>query len=171
MPSIIGIAHVELSDRDLEASAACSMALLGLRRVGNRDDERGLTACALVDPVSGIVLALMQHDGNTGETFQVNRAGLDHRAFAVADRAELMQWQQRLAGLHADFTPLEGWAHGAAVTARGPDRIAIEFYVRGPARQRRAFFCFWLPVPCDTIKAGSGNVKAPAARRYARHRP
>ena len=135
MPSITGIAHVELSVRDLEVSAAWYMALLGLRRVfDNRDDERGLTACALLDPVSGIVLALMQHDANTGETFQANRAGLDHLAFAVANRAELMQWQQRLAGLHADYTPMEEWSHGAAVTARDPDGIAIEFYVRGPAR-------------------------------------
>jgi glyoxylase I family protein len=136
MPSITGIAHVELSVSDLEASAAWYSALLGLRRVfESRDDERGLTACALLDPASGLVLALMQHDANQGQPFDPSRAGLDHLAFAVAGRDELILWERRLAELGADYTPLEEWSHGAAVTARDPDGIAIEFYVRGPAPQ------------------------------------
>jgi catechol 2,3-dioxygenase-like lactoylglutathione lyase family enzyme len=135
MPTITGIAHVELSVRDLNVSAAWYMELLGMRRVfDDRNDERGLSACALRDPVSGIILALTQHDAGTGEPFDAARPGLDHVAFAVADRAELQQWQHRLAGMGADYTPLEEWSHGAAVTARDPDGIAIEFYVRGPAR-------------------------------------
>ena len=135
MPSISGIAHVELSVRDLETSAAWYMQLLGLRRVfDNRDEQRGLTACALLEPNSGLVLALMQHDANAGSGFDPGRAGLDHLAFAVADRVELHAWQQRLEELGTDYTPLEEWSHGAAVTVRDPDGIALEFYVRGPSR-------------------------------------
>lgn len=135
MPAITGIAHVELSVRDLESSAAWYIKLLGMRRVfDNRDDERGLTACALLEPHSGLVLALMQHDANAGAIFDPSRSGLDHLAFAVADRAELHAWQQRLSELDAEYTPLEEWSHGAAVTVRDPDGIALEFYVRGPAQ-------------------------------------
>lgn len=76
----------------------------------------------------------MQHDANQGAAFEPSRAGLDHLAFAVADRDQLRAWEQRLADLGADHTPLEEWSHGAAVTARDPDGIALEFYVRGPAR-------------------------------------
>ena len=135
MPAILGIAHVELSVRDLERSAAWYTRLLGIDRVyDDRDDERGLTACALRDPASGLVLALMQHDANPGGAFDPSRAGLDHLAFAVRDRDELRLWEQRLAEIGADYTPLEEWPHGAAVTARDPDGIAIEFYVRGAVR-------------------------------------
>jgi glyoxylase I family protein len=135
MPSITGIAHVELSVRNLERSAAWYMELLGSRRVfDNRDEERGLTACALLEPGSGLVLALMQHDANQGFAFDPDRAGLDHLAFAVADRNELRAWQQRLEELGVEYTPLEEWSHGAAVTVRDPDGIALEFYVRGPAQ-------------------------------------
>jgi glyoxylase I family protein len=135
MPAITGIAHVELSVRDLDASAAWYTALLGFRRVfDDRDAERGLTACALLDPGSGVVLALMQHDRNRGESFAPERAGLDHLSFAVADRDELRAWQDRLAELGIEHTPLEEWSHGAAVTTRDPDGIAIEFYVRGAAQ-------------------------------------
>jgi catechol-2,3-dioxygenase len=107
-----------------------------MRRVfDERDDERGLTACALRDPASGLVLALMQHDSNSGEPFDPSRAGLDHLALAVADLDELGEWERHLAGLGVDYTPLEDWPHGTAVTARDPDGIALEFYVRGPARR------------------------------------
>ena len=136
MPSITGIAHVELSVRDLEASAAWYLRVLGLRRVfDERNNERGLTACALLDRASGIVLALMQHGASTGETFDSNRAGLDHLSFAVADRDGLREWERHLAELGTDYTPLEEWSHGAAVTVRDPDGIALEFYVRGAAKR------------------------------------
>lgn len=134
MPTITGIAHVELSVRDLETSAAWYSTLLGLRRVfDEHNSDLGITACALLDPASGLVLALTEHTGGAADPFTPRRAGLDHLAFAVADRDELRQWQQRLAELDADYSPLAEWSHGAAVTARDPDGIAIEFYVRGPA--------------------------------------
>ena len=54
MPSILGIAHVELSVRDIETSAAWYTKVLGLRRVfDNRDDERGLPpAPSLIRPAA-----------------------------------------------------------------------------------------------------------------------
>lgn len=134
MPAITGIAHVELSVRDLDTSEAWYVALLGARRVfADRDDERGLTSRALREPGSGTVLALMQHDANLGAGFDATRTGLDHLAFAVADRDALWAWEQHLADLGFDYSPIEEWSHGAAVTARDPDGIAIEFYVRGAA--------------------------------------
>ena len=134
MPAITGIAHVELSVRDLDASEAWYERLLGMRRVWEGHDEmQQIAARALLEPKSRVVLGLTQHRGATGEPFAVRRPGLDHLSFAVADRTELRAWEQRLAELGCDYTPLEEWSHGAGLTVRDPDGIAIEFYVLGAA--------------------------------------
>lgn len=134
MPAITGIAHVELSVRDLDASTVWYGDVLGMKPVWDGADEaQGIVARALREPASGIVLALTQHRAASSAPFDPRRPGLDHLSFAVADRDELRAWEQRLATLGVDYTALEEWSHGAAVTARDPDGIAIEFYVRGPA--------------------------------------
>lgn len=136
MPSITGIAHVELSVRNLDASEAWYIALLDLRRVWEgRDDEQGIIARALLEPNSRTVLALTQHLAGDDETFAVRRPGLDHLSFAVSDRDELRAWERRCAELGVEHTPFEEWSHGAAVTVRDPDGIALEFYVVGAAAQ------------------------------------
>lgn len=134
MPSITGIAHVELSVRDLDASEAWYAAVLGWRRIHDgRDDERGLADRVLFDPKSGVVLAFTQHKANPGEPFLASRTGLDHLAFAVADRDELRAWERRLVELKVDHTAVEKRPGGAALTAHDSDGIAIEFYVRDSA--------------------------------------
>jgi glyoxylase I family protein len=133
MPSITGIAHVELSVRDLDASEAWYATLLDLRRVWEgADDAQGIDARALLEPNTRVILALTQHTSGSAERFTPTRPGLDHLSLAVADRDELRRWQQHLAGLGLDYTPIEEWSHGAGLTVRDPDGIAIEFYVRGP---------------------------------------
>jgi len=128
VPAITGIAHVELSVRDLDASEAWYIALLGLRRVHDgRNDDRGLRDRALYDPESRIVLALTEHRANPGDAFDARRSGLDHLAFAVAGREALRAWQQRLADLGAEYTPMEERPGGAALTVRDPDGIVLEF--------------------------------------------
>ncbi|MGD9892737.1 MAG: VOC family protein [Dehalococcoidia bacterium] len=135
MPAITGIAHVELTVRDLDTSEAWYANLLSVRRVWEgSDDTYGIDARALREPVSGIVIALTQHRAGSSEMFDVTRPGLDHLSFAVADRDELRAWEQRLAELGVDYTPIEEWVHGAGLTARDPDGIALEFYVRGAAQ-------------------------------------
>lgn len=132
MPAITGIAHVELTVRDLDTSEAWYRRVFGMQSVWEgRDEERQLHSRALRDPLSGVVLGLMQHRANAGEPFAPNRTGLDHLSFAVADRAELRSWEARLAELAVEHTPLEEWSHGAGVTVRDPDGIAIELFVRG----------------------------------------
>jgi catechol-2,3-dioxygenase len=135
MPSITGIAHVELSVRDLDTSQAWYENMLGLKTVFNdRDDRYSISARALRDPSSGVVLALTQHDGNGGEEFNPRRAGLDHLSFGVADRNELESWHRHLTERGADPSEIADWSHGTSMTVRDPDGIAIELYVRGPVQ-------------------------------------
>jgi glyoxylase I family protein len=133
MPAISGIAHVELSVRDLDRSVAWYCKLLGARDVFRAtNDIYGITACAILEPQSKLVLAFTQHREEDSSEFDPRRVGLDHVSFAVRDRAELDAWVARLDELgiaHSDVQN-EGYAH--QVTFRDPDGIALEFSARIP---------------------------------------
>jgi glyoxylase I family protein len=135
MPSVTGIAHVELTVRDLDASEAWYAKVLGMRRVWEGDDAKhGIAARALLEPRSRVVLGLTRHSAGSDGGFVVTRPGLDHLSFAVADRDELHAWARHLAELGAEPSPIDEWSHGASLTVRDPDGIPIEFYVLGAAR-------------------------------------
>jgi glyoxylase I family protein len=85
LPRIKGIAHVELSVSNLDVSAAWYTALLGARETFRAaNDAYDIVACALREPVSGMVIAFTQHGRMHGGTFTPRRVGLDHLAFGVA---------------------------------------------------------------------------------------
>ena len=135
MPAITGIAHVELTVRDLDASEAWYARVLGMRRVWEGEEvQHGIAARALLEPRSGVVLGLTRHAAGSGDDFVVTRPGLDHLSFAVADRAELRAWERHLAELGVEHSRIDEWSHGASLTARDPDGMPIEFYVPGAAR-------------------------------------
>jgi glyoxylase I family protein len=133
MPAITGIAHVELSVRDLDRSVSWYCALLDARDVFRAtSDAHGIAACAIFEPRSRTVLAFTQHREEDPSEFDPRRAGLDHLSFAVADRAELEAWVARLDALGIAHSPVqdEGYAH--QVTFRDPDGIALELSARVP---------------------------------------
>jgi catechol 2,3-dioxygenase-like lactoylglutathione lyase family enzyme len=136
VPDFTGIAHVELTVTDLEASERWYGEVLGLKRVFHEaQPERGIIATAMRHDGTGTVIAFTQHQLQPASTgfarFSAVQPGLDHLSFAVRDRAELQAWVSHLQGLGVEYTPLEEWSHGAAVTFRDPDGIALELYVRG----------------------------------------
>jgi len=90
VPRIKGVAHVELSVSDLDVSAAWYSALLSASETFRAANEaEDIVACALREPISGMVIALTQHGRTEGGSFTPRRVGLDHLAFGVADEAEL----------------------------------------------------------------------------------
>lgn len=58
MAMITGVAHIELSVRDIDASEAWYTGLFGLRRVSAGDDNgRGLVDRALLHPEARLIIA------------------------------------------------------------------------------------------------------------------
>jgi len=102
-PTITGIAHVELSVSDLDASVAWYCRVLGAKDVWRgRNDQGG--------------------------PFTPLRTGLDHLSFAVADEAALRAWSQYLDDLGIERDPIDDRGSVVSMTLKDPDGIALEFY-------------------------------------------
>jgi len=134
MPVITGIAHVELSVRNLEASEAWYGRVFEMETVFNSSSEEyGIRDRAMFEPKSKLVFAFTEHQTNAGEPFDPQRTGLDHLSFAVEGLDELRRWHEHLASLGEAPTPFVEWPGGAqSFTVADPDGIAIEFFVRAP---------------------------------------
>ncbi|MGI8925319.1 MAG: VOC family protein [Tepidiformaceae bacterium] len=133
MPAITGIAHVELSVRDLDLSSAWYCRLLDAREVFRGADEaEGIVDCAIFERASRVVIAFTQHSAGDGSTFTPRRTGLDHLAFAVADRAALEAWAAHLDELGIERSPLNDYGYADAITCKDPDGIALEFFWQHP---------------------------------------
>lgn len=135
MPEISGIAHVELSARDLEASVSWYCRLFDAHEIfrGTNADE-GFTACAIIEPSSKVVLVFTQHNGEDGSTFSRRRAGLDHLSFLAPSRAALDVWVARLREEGIPFDGVNDYDTHVAITFADPDGIALEAIARTPRR-------------------------------------
>lgn len=122
-----GIAHLDLSVSDVEASATWYEQVLGLRRL-RRVDFPERTMIVLHHDASGLVVGLNQHQGFPGEPFDERRAGLDHVGFAVGRRQDLDVWQVRLAALGVEHSPVADTEVGSALVFRDPDHIQLELW-------------------------------------------
>lgn len=120
------IGHVAVTVTDLEASARWYGALFGVEAA--LDEDTG-PYHHIVFPLGGTLFGLHRHPGTpTGERFDELRAGMDHVAFACADRAELEQWARRLDDLGIAHGPIVDAPYGSGVSFRDPDNIALEFF-------------------------------------------
>ena len=129
MPAFGSISHLDLTVSDAEASARWYVETLGLRRL-RRADLEGRIMIVLMHPETGLVLGLNQHDEQSADRFDEHRPGLDHVAFAVAERDELDRWQERLAELAVEHSRVTDSPSGSgtALVFRDPDNIQLEFW-------------------------------------------
>lgn len=136
MAVITGIAHVELSVRDLDLSSSWYCALLGATEVFRETkDEHGRRDAVIRDPESGLILAFTEHREYEG-AFQVMRAGLDHLSFGVASARELDTWAARLDELGIAHSPIRDYGYALAITFEDPDEIALELFWTKPRLPR-----------------------------------
>ena len=132
-PAVTGVHHFSPTVSDVEASAAWYARVLGMDRVPvtfpHHDDEDGGFAVLMVEPRSGVTIGLHHHEANLGDGFDERRNGLDHIAFAVADRADLDTWAAWLdeQGVeHSGVRDVTSPMPFATVVFRDPDHIQLE---------------------------------------------
>jgi glyoxylase I family protein len=127
MPEIAGVAHVELSVSDLDASVEWYSRLLGAREVFRAaDDSEGIVAAAVLEPGSRTVIAFTQHRQPEGGSFTPRRTGLDHLCFALPSASAVEDWRQHLDALGIEHSPVRDYGYGLAITFSDPDGIALE---------------------------------------------
>lgn len=128
--SLSGIHHVALNVRSVEESVHWYCEVLGFAPLFPYDTDA--FERRLVRHPSGVVLGLTRHRHPDADTpFSERRTGLDHLAFAVADRSLLEAWAQRLtaAGVEHSGVKVTPTTGSALVSFRDPDGIQLEVYV------------------------------------------
>ncbi len=129
MPAFPPFAHVAITVSDLDRSTDWYRRLLGSEPVLDEDEEAGGFHHTVFLLGGGHLFGLHTHPGGgAGEPFDERRSGLDHVAFACADRAELEQWAAKLDDLGIKHGGIKDAHYGSGVSFRDPDNIALEFF-------------------------------------------
>ena len=120
------ITHVAVTVTDLGASEAWYTKVLGVKPV--LDEDTG--------PFRHVVYLL----GNTllglhgfpdlasTEPFNERTPGLDHIAFGVESRADLVEWAARFDELGVAHSGIVDASYGSGLSFRDPDNIALELF-------------------------------------------
>lgn len=125
MPDFPTITHVALTVSDLGKSIPWYENLFGAKPV--LDEDTGPFR-HVVWLVGGTLVGLHQFPDGQAGPFNERRVGLDHLAFACANRAELEQWEARLKELGIKNGGVVDAGYGSGLSFRDPDNIALEFF-------------------------------------------
>jgi glyoxylase I family protein len=133
MPELTGLYYVGLTVRDVHASAAWYMRVLGMTKVLERLKADGVHKEALLSHLSsGMLIGLISHKANDGRPFSEFRTGLDHLELGVSDRDELEAWVAHLDAHGVAHSEIKELSSSLIVTLRDPDNIQLELYVLKP---------------------------------------
>jgi catechol-2,3-dioxygenase len=120
------IAHVALTVSDLDQSVPWYESLFGTQPVLDEDTGPFRHVVWLVGQT---LVGLHQFpDSASSEQFNERRMGLDHLAFACANRSELAEWEARLNELGIAHGGIVDASYGSGLSFRDPDNIALEFF-------------------------------------------
>jgi glyoxylase I family protein len=126
MSSFPPIAHVALTVRNLDVSVPWYTELFEDEPV--LDEDTGPFR-HVVWLVGGTMFGLHQFpDTDVSAAFTERRPGLDHVAFAAADRGELERWEKRLDQLGVTHGAINDAGYGSGLSFRDPDGLPLEFF-------------------------------------------
>ena len=118
-PMLGPITHVALTVGNIEASIPWYTALIGSAPV--LDEDTGPFRHA-VFAVGGTLLGLHSFpEGIDEQPFSPRRRGLDHVAFACADRDELVAWERRLTEMGVPHGGIVDAHYGSGLSFRDPE--------------------------------------------------
>src|SRR5262249_7150671 len=127
MASFPPITHVALTVRDLSVSVPWYEALFAAKPVLDEDTDPDFHHTVYL--LGNTLIGLHQHKNPApDEKFSEFRIGLDHVAFACANRQELETWVRRLDELGVAHGGIKNASYGSGVSFRDPDGIALEFF-------------------------------------------
>jgi glyoxylase I family protein len=134
-PALTGFHHFSPTVSDVEASAQWYERVFRMNRVPVQFPHYGAEASGyavlLMDPRSGIAIGLHHHEANAGQPFREDQTGLDHIAFAVAERADLDAWAAWLDELgvkNSGVITTDNPITYSVVVFRDPDNIQLELF-------------------------------------------
>jgi catechol-2,3-dioxygenase len=118
---------VALTVTDIERSRPWYETLIGSPPV--IDEDTGLFRHAVWLLGGQTLIGINQFpDPHGSDPFDERKPGLDHLAFACADRAELEEWASRLDDLGIESGGIADASYGSGLSFRDPDNIALEFF-------------------------------------------
>ena len=121
------VTHVAVTVRDLSVSAPWYERLFDSAPVLDEDTDPDFHHTVFL--LGNTLFGVHQHGTPApDEKFSEHRVGLDHIAFACANRGELEQWTQRLDELGIEHGGIKDATYGSGVSFRDPDGIALEFF-------------------------------------------
>ncbi len=127
MPEFPAITHVALTVSDLDRSAPWYTALFEAEPV--IDEDTGPFRHVVWVLGGGTLVGLHQFPNpSSTDPFTEDRPGLDHLAFACANRAALVAWEARLNALGVKNGGIVDAPYGSGLSFRDPDNIALEFF-------------------------------------------
>jgi glyoxylase I family protein len=129
MATFPALAHVAITVSDLDRSTRWYGELFGAEPVLDEDETVGGFHHTVFVLDGGQLFGLHTHPGSGPDgLFNERRTGMDHVAFACADRAELESWAQRLGELGIKHGGIVDAHYGSGLSFRDPDNIALEFF-------------------------------------------
>ena len=130
-PTFEGIAHIAVTVRDMEVTAAWwerHFGFVRLRRVDEPPDQIRHPRILLRHDPSGLVLGIHEPRDRSGDAFDPSRTGLDHVSLAVAERRELQTWMEHLDANGVTHSPVRAAPSAEFVSLVDPDGIQIELW-------------------------------------------
>ena len=125
-PTITAVGHVAVTVRDLAVSVPWYTTLFGDEPV--LDEDTGPFR-HVVFGLGDTLFGLHQfHQGIEDVQHTPRRPGLDHVAFAVADRWELAAWAARLELLGIEHGGVVDAPYGSALSFKDPDGLPLELF-------------------------------------------
>jgi glyoxylase I family protein len=127
MPEFPGVTHVALTVTDLDRSLPWYESLIGSPPVIDEDTGPFRHAVWLLGGQTLVGLHQFP-DLHSADPFDERTPGMDHLAFACANRAELEAWEAKLNELGIANGGIIDAPYGSGLSFRDPDNIALEFF-------------------------------------------
>jgi glyoxylase I family protein len=128
LPQFPPFAHVAVTVTDLERSTRWYSQLLDAAPVLDEDEPTGGFHHTVFALEGGQLFGLHTFPSGPREAFDERRPGLDHVAFACADREALQAWVDRLNALGIAHGGIVDAHYGSGLSFRDPDGVALEFF-------------------------------------------